>query len=158
VDRHIHRSTALAAVTAGPVVLHPAGAAARGLAPDATAGLPGFGGSPWLLPGTDTVCREMAHRACGTNGFTLRPVGIANDFAVLCTLAARPACRRRRPCAEARPARSRRIRPRRAFAAGPVRRSVHAVYRTGTGEHPGTRAPAMSSATWHTSPRAGDRR
>ncbi|MEV8558279.1 hypothetical protein AB0478_17880 [Streptomyces sp. NPDC051917] len=153
-DLHIRRSTALAAVTAGPVVLHPAGAAARGLAPDATADLSGFAGSPWLLPGTDTACHEMTQGACGTAGFTLRSVDTPSDFAGLCALAARRAdavalVPRLAPPDPGVPG----------LSGHSLRVRYGAACTPSTGPGPaGTRAPAMSSAAWRTSPRSGDRR
>jgi DNA-binding transcriptional LysR family regulator len=119
------------------LVLHPAEAADHGLAPGAAADLAAFADAAWLLPGTDTACHEMAQRACGAAGFVPRPVAVASDFAVLCALAARragvalvPRLALPDPAAPGL-----RVHPLRV----PVRRSVHAVYRTGTGGHPGTR-------------------
>ncbi|MEU8029056.1 LysR family transcriptional regulator [Streptomyces sp. NPDC049099] len=119
------------------LVLHPAEAAERGLAPGAAADLAGFAELPWLLPGPDTACHEMAQRACGAAGFVPRPVAVASDFAVLCALAARRAGVALVPRLAlpdpGPPGLS--VHPLRV----PVRRSIHAVYRTGTGGHPGTR-------------------
>jgi DNA-binding transcriptional LysR family regulator len=119
------------------LVLHPAEAADRGLAPGAAADLVAFADAAWLLPGADTACHEMAQRACGAAGFVPRPVAVASDFAVLCALAARRAGvalvpRLALPDPDA-PGLG--VHPLRV----PVRRRVHAVYRTGTGGHPGTR-------------------
>ncbi|MFI1366586.1 LysR substrate-binding domain-containing protein [Streptomyces griseochromogenes] len=119
------------------LVLHPAEAAGRGLAPGAAADLTAFADAAWLLPGADTACHEMAQRACGAAGFVPRPVAVAGDFAVLCALAARragvalvPRLALPDPGAPGLSAHPLRV---------PVRRAVHAVHRAGTGGHPGTR-------------------
>ncbi|MEU1404899.1 LysR substrate-binding domain-containing protein [Streptomyces sp. NPDC005728] len=102
-----------------------------------------------------TACHETAQRACGAAGFVPRPVAVAGDFAVLCALAARRAGVALVPRLAlpdpGTPGLS--VHP----LPVPVRRSVHAVHRTGTGGHPGTRAPATSSTAsphWHLT--AGD--
>ncbi|MFF3514332.1 LysR family transcriptional regulator [Streptomyces sp. NPDC002573] len=119
------------------LVLHPAEAGDRGLAPGAAADLAAFAGLAWLLPGPDTACHEMAQRACGAAGFVPRPVAVASDFAVLCALVARRAGAALVPRLAlpdpGAPGLS--VHPLRV----PVRRSVHALHRAGTGAHPGTR-------------------
>ncbi|OIK29298.1 LysR family transcriptional regulator [Streptomyces malaysiense] len=119
------------------LVLHRAEAEERALAAGTPADLTAFADAPWLLPGPDTACHEMAGRACGAAGFVPRAVAVASDFAVLCALAARRAgvalVPRLALPAPVPPGLS--VHPLRE----PVHRGVHAVYRAGTGGHPGTR-------------------
>ncbi|MGW2425867.1 LysR family transcriptional regulator [Streptomyces sp. NPDC001709] len=118
------------------LVLHPADAANHGLDPGAAADLARFADTPWLLPGPDTACHEMAQRACGAAGFVPRPVAVASDFTVLAALAARRAGVTLIPrLALPIPAPDVSIHPLKT----PVHRSIHALYRAGTGQHPDTR-------------------
>lgn len=118
------------------LVLHPADAAAHRLEPGARADLRRFSDAPWLLPGPETACHEMTQRACGAAGFVPREVAVAGDFSVLTALVARRAGVALVPSMAlpaAGPELS--IHPLRV----PVRRSVHALYRSGTGSQPGIR-------------------
>ncbi|TWV55442.1 LysR family transcriptional regulator [Streptomyces misionensis] len=119
------------------LVLHAAEADERALAAGAPADLAAFADAAWLLPGPDTACHEMARRACGAAGFVPRAVAVASDFAVLCALAARRAGVALIP----RLALPEAVPPGLRVHAlkDPVHRCVHAVYRAGTGGHPGTR-------------------
>ncbi|MFE5740209.1 LysR family transcriptional regulator [Streptomyces celluloflavus] len=118
------------------LVLHPADAAAHRLAPGEQADLARFADACWLLPSPDTACHDMTQRVCGAAGFVPRTVVSAGDFAVLAALAARRAGVALIPRL-ALPAPT----PELCFhpLSTPVRRSVHALYRTGTGRHPDTR-------------------
>ncbi|MGA5296163.1 LysR family transcriptional regulator [Streptomyces sp. SCA2-2] len=118
------------------LVLHPADAADHRLAPGAQADLRRFADAPWLLPGPETACHEMTQRACGAAGFVPRAVAVAGDFAVLTALVARRAGVALIPrMALPAPGPNLSIHTLRV----PVHRSVHALYRSGTGRQPGIR-------------------
>ncbi|MFD7499333.1 LysR substrate-binding domain-containing protein [Streptomyces sp. NPDC059832] len=108
----------------------------RRCAPGAAADLRCFADAPWLLPGPDTACHEMTQRACGAACFVPRAVAVAGDSAVISALAARRAGVALIPCM-ALPAPT----PELSIHALriPVHRSVHALYRSGTGQHPDVR-------------------
>ncbi|WBO63208.1 LysR family transcriptional regulator [Streptomyces camelliae] len=115
------------------LVLHPADAARHGLSADAPAELGHFADAPWLLPGPETACHEMAQRACGAAGFVPRPVAVANDFTVLTALITRRAGVALIP-RPALPAPSPELSVH--TLTTPVRRSVQAVYHMGMGRRP----------------------
>ncbi|GAA0965440.1 hypothetical protein GCM10009550_65630 [Actinocorallia libanotica] len=94
------------------LVMHPAVAAGHHLSPGDPADLRDFAEARWLLPDTRTACHEMIQRVCGAAGFTLIP---------------RMALPPHGPDLSVHPLRA------------PVHRSIHALYRSGTAQHPAIR-------------------
>ncbi|WP_225095538.1 LysR substrate-binding domain-containing protein [Streptomyces sp. CoH27] len=114
-------------------MLHPADAARHGLSAGAPAELGDFADAPWLLPGPETACHEMARRACGAAGFVPRPVAVANDVTVLTALITRGAGVALIP-RPALPVPSPELSVHTLNT--PVRRSIQAVYHMGMGRRP----------------------
>ncbi|WP_405455135.1 LysR family transcriptional regulator [Streptomyces sp. NBC_00101] len=118
------------------LVLHTADATERYLSPGAPADLRRFSDAPWLLPGPETACHEMTQRACGAAGFVPRTAAVAGDFTVLTALVARRAGVALIPrMALPAPTPELSVHPLHV----PVHRSIHALYRSGTGRHPDIR-------------------
>ncbi|WP_460305742.1 LysR family transcriptional regulator [Actinocorallia aurea] len=118
------------------LVMHSADAARHHLSPGGAADLRDFADALWLLPDTRTACHEMTQRACGAAGFAPKATAVAGDFAVLSALARRGAGVALIPHMALPPhGPDLSVHPLRV----PVHRSIHALYRSGTAQHPAIR-------------------
>ncbi|MFI0263112.1 LysR family transcriptional regulator [Streptomyces sp. NPDC017056] len=118
------------------LALHPQQADALHLAAGQAADLSRLSHVPWLTPGPETSCYEMVQRACGAAGFVPDIRARSSDFSALTALAAAGA--------------GAALIPRMALPdttaplslhplVQPVSRTVFAVSRAGTGNHPDLR-------------------